>query len=121
MKFDLSLSTLAILAAATSVHAGEPPVCQVRGDVPGFENCKNYFFVNGKASDMLWCLSKSDCLKVFPEPTPIPTPEPTQAPVPLPAPAPVQIASAEQALESTSTMARASGAALLVAAVAALF
>ena len=119
MKFDLSLSTLAILAAATSVHAGEPPVCQVRGDVPGFENCKNYFFVNGKASDMLWCLSKSDCLKVFPEPTPIPTPEPTQAPVPLPAP--VQIASAEQALESTSTMARASGAALLVAAVAALF
>ena len=117
MKFDLSLSTLAILAAATSVHAGEPPVCQVRGDVPGFENCKNYFFVNGKASDMLWCLSKSDCLKVFLEPTPIPTPEPTQVPVP----APVQIASAEQALESTSTMARASGAALLVAAVAALF
>ena len=110
MKFGLSLLATAILAA--TVQAGENPDCKLTA-TDGYGNCKNTYFVNGEGSDVIWCVSRSDCEKVFPQYTPAPTANPTNAPV--------AISSIEEAVTSSSTMARASKAAYLAAAVAALW
>ncbi len=102
MKF---LSLLAFLAAST-VQAGENPKC-VLSAIEGYGNCKTFYYVSG-ASDALWCVSESDCLKVFPEPTLSPT-EP-----------PVSVSAVEAAV-SSSTKAQASSSVLLVAAIVALW
>eukprot|EP00531_Pseudo-nitzschia_arenysensis_P003558 CAMPEP_0116139724 /NCGR_PEP_ID=MMETSP0329-20121206/13463_1 /TAXON_ID=697910 /ORGANISM="Pseudo-nitzschia arenysensis, Strain B593" /LENGTH=111 /DNA_ID=CAMNT_0003634783 /DNA_START=57 /DNA_END=392 /DNA_ORIENTATION=- len=104
MKFGLSSATLiAVLATAS----GENPDCKLSA-VDGYYNCKTAFYVSGAGSDALWCVSESDCLKVFPEPTSLPTLMPTEAPI--------AISSVEQAIISSSTMAKATSAALLVVA-----
>lgn len=110
MKFASAVTVLA--CAFSAVHAGQNPDCQVK-DVDGYFNCKATFFVNGSGSDLLWCSSKSDCEKVFPEAPAFPIPTPTQAPV--------AIASLE-AFDSAATIATTvNTAALLLVAAAVLY
>ncbi len=109
MKFGLSFATLIGFLATASVQAGENPDCKLAA-TDGYYNCKNAFYVSGAGSDALWCVSESDCLKVFPEPTSLPTLMPTESPV--------AITSVEQAILSSSTMAKATSAALVAAATA---
>mmetsp|Transcript_557 Transcript_557/g.1372 ORF Transcript_557/g.1372 Transcript_557/m.1372 type:complete len:122 (+) Transcript_557:59-424(+) len=52
---------VAVLTAAVSAQ----PQCSPN-PTPGYKNCKGGFYVNGRGSDALWCMSEDDCFKVFP-------------------------------------------------------
>jgi hypothetical protein len=95
MKLNITSSVVlaTLLVAAAAVDAAAPD-CQVN-DVEGYGNCKRSFQVAGSGSDVLWCKTEADCLKVFQEQSPPPITSEESVPI--------KVDAIEEQLESSST------------------
>jgi hypothetical protein len=95
MKVNTASIVACIFTVLVAAVSAGLPDCQVT-DMAGYGNCKNNFFVNGNekaSSDVLWCKTKEDCLKVFKQPEPPPPPQ-----------APVVITSVEEQISSSTAL-----------------
>ena len=94
LNINSSLVLATLLVVATPVDA-TVPLCVVT-DTEGYGNCKSAFYVSGRGSDVLWCKTEADCIKVFPPQTP--------PPITVEESVPLEVDAIEEALESSSTL-----------------